>query len=212
VKALRAAGSAHAIALVWLGIGLGAGTVALGAGYICLDAFDALTDKVRGWLPYLLIPGAAALIASGLFAWLQPGGPARRAADLPGMASVTGWTALAIAVVVAVALISMLPRPATAGTGRFLGHAHAGPAPCICRRRGDLGGAPGGRGDQRRDRGFVPSPGEITCIRDHRGVPLLVWAAVLAVVAFGLASHPVAALRCRRRRRTATMRRPSGTR
>ena len=42
VKALSAAGSAHAIALGWLAIGLGAATVALGAGYICLDALDAL--------------------------------------------------------------------------------------------------------------------------------------------------------------------------
>jgi len=119
VRALSAAGPAHAIAVGWIAIGLGAATVALGAGYVCLDAFEALTDKLRGLVPYLLIPGAVALIAAGIFAWLQPAGPARRAAELPGMASVTGWTALAIAVVVAVALISMLlGLGGTAGTLR----------------------------------------------------------------------------------------------
>ena len=52
---------------------------------------------------YLLVPAGAGLICSGWFAWLQPGAPSVRAADLPGMAGVTGWTALAIAVAVAIA-------------------------------------------------------------------------------------------------------------
>ena len=57
---------------------------------------------------YLLVPAGAGLICSGWFAWLQPAGPAVRAADLPGMAGVTGWTALAIAAAVALALGSTL--------------------------------------------------------------------------------------------------------
>jgi len=193
VKALSAAGSAHTIALGWLAIGLGAATVALGAGYICLDAFEALTDKLRDWVAYLLIPGAAALVASGFFAWLQPAGPARRAAELPGMASVTGWTALAIAVVVAVALIStLLGLAGTAGTLRgaswvtlMLGFgtlnlvllgaeiwvAHL-VGPVTSNAAEALSGSPG----------KIYLPYVITS-----GVPLLAWAAVLAVVAFGLA-------------------------
>jgi hypothetical protein len=107
-KALTVIGSPHVIALGWIAIGLGAGTVALGVAYVCLDAFDAWPDELRGGLPFLLVPAAVALIAAGLFAWLQPGGPLPQAAELPGMTSVIGWTALAIAVVVAVALISML--------------------------------------------------------------------------------------------------------
>ena len=192
VKALSAAGSAHAIALGWLGIGLGAATVALGAGYICLDAFDALTDELRGWVKYLPIPGAVALAASGFFAWLQPGGPARRAADLPGMAGVIGWTALAIAVVVAVALVSMLlGLGGTGGTlvgaswvtlmlgfgtlnilllGAEIWVAHlVGPVTSDAAEA--LSSSPG----------MIYLPYVITA-----GVPLLVWAAVLAVAAFGL--------------------------
>lgn len=126
-KALSA-GSSHVIALGWIAISLGAATVTLGAAYIGLDALAtppmaltstagpsaaapgvrALADKLRGWAAYLLVPAIAALIASGVFAWLQPGGPAARGAELPGMASVIRWTTLAIAVVLAVALISML--------------------------------------------------------------------------------------------------------
>ncbi len=128
VKALTATGSPHAIALGWIAIALGAATVALGAGDVALDALttppmdppgtapppggppagSALSDKLRGRVAFLLVPAAVALVAAGLFAWLQPGGKAARAADLPGMAGVTGWTTLAIAAVLAIALISML--------------------------------------------------------------------------------------------------------
>ena len=62
VTAKALTGSPHVIALWWIAIGLGAVTIALGAGYICLDAFDALTDALRGRLPFLLGPAAAALI------------------------------------------------------------------------------------------------------------------------------------------------------
>ena len=108
--------------LGWTGIALGTATIALAVGYVCLDALDtpsmgtpdaqpaigAVAEKLRGFMVYLLAPAGAGLICSGWFAWLQPGAPSVRAADLPGMAGVTGWTALAIAVAVGIALISVL--------------------------------------------------------------------------------------------------------
>jgi len=132
--ALTATGSAHVIVLGWLAIGLGMATIALGVAYICLDvrstptfsphwqrARGALTDTFRGWLVYLPAPAAAALIASGVFAWLQPGRPAGRAAELPGMAAVIGWTTLAVAVPVAAALVSMLLGASRGGRRAFFG-------------------------------------------------------------------------------------------
>ena len=140
----------------------------------------------------MLGPAAAALIAAGLFAWLQPGGPAPRAAELPGMASVTGWTTLAIAVVVAVALISML-LGLRGSEGTLVGGpwvtlmlgfsllntvllaaeiwvAHlVGP---VTSNAADALSGPQGK---------IYLPYVITS-----GVPLLVWAAVLAVLVFGL--------------------------
>lgn len=193
VKALNAAGSPHVIALGWLAIGLGAATVVLGVGYICLDAFEALTDELRGWVKYLLIPGAVALVAAGLFAWLQPVGPARRAADLPGMASVIGWTALAIAVVVAVALVSaLLGLVGTAGTLRgaswvtlMLGFgtlnlvllgAEIWVAHLVGPVTSDAAEA------------LSSSPGKIYLpYLITSGVPLLAWAIVLVILASGLA-------------------------
>jgi hypothetical protein len=121
VRAL-AGGSPDAGALGWAGIALGAAAIALAVAYVCLDALDtppmgtpdakptmgAFAGKLRGLVVYLLVPAGAGLICSGWFAWQQPGTPSVRAADLPGMASVTGWTVMAIAVAVAIALISML--------------------------------------------------------------------------------------------------------
>lgn len=115
-------GSPQASTLGWTGIALGAATIALAVGYLVLDALDtpamappggtpvlgAFAAKLRGLVVYLLVPAGAGLICSGWFAWRQPGSPSVRAADLPGMAAVTGWTALAIAVAVALALISTL--------------------------------------------------------------------------------------------------------
>ena len=137
-------------------------------------------------------PAAAALIAAGLFAWLQPGGPAPRAAELPGMASVTGWTTLAIAVVVAVALISMLlGLPGREGT--LVG------GPWVTLMLGFsllntvllaaeiwvahlVGPVTSNAADAlSRPQGKIYLPYVITS-----GVPLLVWAAVLAVLVFGL--------------------------
>ena len=125
-RALSAAGSPHAPALGWIAIGLGAATVALGAGYVALDALttppmdppgtepspgtggNALSDGLRVAATYLPYAAAVALVLAGLFAWLQPGASPGRAASLPGMAGVTGWTALAIAAALALGLISML--------------------------------------------------------------------------------------------------------
>ena len=135
-KALTVTGAAQYLPLAWAGIAAGGATVVLGAAYICVDALgtppvgtatgDAAAedapgggagDKLRGWLPGLLVPAAIALICSGVFAWLQPAGSAGPAAELPGMASVIGWTVLAIAVVLAIALISMLlGLPGSKGT------------------------------------------------------------------------------------------------
>ena len=185
-------GSPHVIALGWIAIGLGAATVALGVGYVCLDALDALTDELRGRLPFLLVPAGAALIAAGLFAWLQPGGPTPQSAELPGMASVVVWTTLAIAVVVVVALISMLlglpggERTLIGGSwvtlmlgfsvlntvllGAEIWVAHlVGP---VTSNAADAISQPPGK---------IYLPYVITS-----GVPLLVWAAVLAILAFGL--------------------------
>ena len=151
-----------------------------------------LTDELRGRLPFLLVPAGVALIAAGLFAWLQPGGPAPRAAELPGMASVIGWTALAIAVAVAAVLISMLlGLPGSQGTliggpwvtlmlgfsvlntvllGLEIWVAHlVGP---VTSSAADALSRPQGK---------IYLPYVITS-----GVPLLVWAAVLAVLVFGL--------------------------
>jgi len=191
-KALTVTGSPHVIALGWIAIGLGGATVALGVAYVCLDALDALTDTLRRRLPFLLVPAAAALIAAGLFAWFQPGGPTPRAAELPGMASVIGWTTLAIAAAVAVALISMLlGLPGSQGT--LIG------GPWVTLMLGFsvlntvmlaaeiwvahlVGPVTSSAADAlSRPQGKIYLPYVITS-----GVPLLVWAAVLAVLAFGL--------------------------
>ena len=203
VRAL-AAGSPHASAAGWTGIALGAATIALAAGYVGLDALDtppmavpdaepaigALAGKARGWVVYLLVPAGAALIFSGLFAWLQPGTPAVRAADLPGMAGVTGWTALAIAVAVAIALISML-LGLRGSTGTMIGASWVtlmlgfgtlnivllGAEICVAHLVGpvtsDAARALSGKTGQ------IYLPYVVTS-----AVPLLVWAVVLAVLVF----------------------------
>jgi hypothetical protein len=211
VKALTA-GSSHVIALGWIAIVLGAATVTLGAGYIGLDALvtppmalpstaapptaglgvRALADKLRGWAAYLLVPAIVALIASGVFAWLQPGGPAAREAELPGMASVIRWTTLAIAVVLAVALISMLlglrgSRGTLTGAPwitLMLGFATLntvllGAAIWVAHLVGPV--TSNAAEALARPQGQIYLSYVITS-----GVPLLVWAAVLVVLGFGL--------------------------
>jgi hypothetical protein len=205
-KALTA-GSSHVIALGWIAIGLGAATVAVAVGYICLDALvtppmalttatgpsgSGLTDRLRVWARYLPIPAVAALAGSGLFAWLQPGGPAARGAQLPGMASVTGWTVLAIAVVLAVALISML-LGLRGSQGTLIGGPWVtlmlgfstlnvvllGAAIWVAHLVGPV--TSNAAEALARPQGKIYLSYVITA-----GVPLLVWAAVLAVLGFGL--------------------------
>jgi hypothetical protein len=95
-KMLTASGSAHAIA--WWRVAVGAGAVAVGCAvaYLSLDALDILGgklgDRPRGSPRFLLLLPAAALVSSGVFAWLQPGSAGVRAVALPGMASVIRWT------------------------------------------------------------------------------------------------------------------------
>ena len=207
VTAKALTGSPHAAALAWIAIGLGGATVAAGTAYVCLDAVDTppvrssaghtwaqgrLSDDLRGLLRFLPIPGAVALIVAGVFAWLQPGGPAGRAADLPGMAGVTGWTTVAIAAVVALALISVLlglrGRERTLVGGAWvtlmlgfsvLNTVLLGAEIWVAHLVGPV--TSNAADAVSRPQGKIYLPYVVTS-----GVPLLVWAAVLAVLAFGL--------------------------
>jgi hypothetical protein len=206
VTAKALTGSPHFIALAWITIGLGGATIAAGVAYICLDAVSTLpvtsqsrspraagwlSDKLRGWLRFLPVPAAAALLLAGVFAWFQPGAPVR-AAELPGIAGVIGWTALAIAVVVAVALISVLvglsgsQETLTGGpwVTLMLGFATLnivllGAGIWVAHLVGPV--TSNATDALSRPHGQIHLPYVITS-----GVPLLVWAAVLAVLAFGL--------------------------
>ena len=205
VRAL-ADGSPHASVLGWTGIALGTATIALAVGYVCLDALDtpsmgtpdaqpaigAFAEKLRGFMVYLLVPAGAGLVCSGWFAWLQPGTPSVRAADLPGMAGVTGWTALAIAVAVGIALISVLLGLRGSGGTMFggswvtlmLGFGSLnvlllGAAIWVAHLVGPV--------TSDAAQALSAKPGQIYL--SHvitSGVPLLVWAAVLAAVVFGV--------------------------
>ena len=203
-KALTA--SPHFIALAWIAIGLGGATAATAVAYICWDAVSTppvrslsrspqagsgLSDTLRGWLRFLPVPAAAALLLAGVFAWLQPGGSGR-AAELPGMATVIRWTALAIAVAVAVALISMLlglpGRQETLTGGPWVTLMLGFAALNIVLLGADIWVAhlvgpvtSNAAAAVSRPQGKIYLPYVITS-----GVPLLVWAAVLAVLAFGL--------------------------
>ena len=154
---------------------------------------NTLIDKLRGWTGYLPVPGAVAQVAAGVFAWLQPAGQGGRTAELPGMAGVTGWTVLAIAVIVAVALISML-----IGLGGTTGTLRGASWVTLMLGFGTLNLVLLGAeiwvahlvGPVTSDAAetLASSPGKIYLpYVITSGVPLLVWAAVLAVVAFGLA-------------------------
>jgi hypothetical protein len=200
-----ARGSPQASVLGWTGIALGTATIALAVGYVCLDALDtpsmgtpdakpaigAFAEKLRGFMVYLLVPAGAGLVCSGWFAWLQPGAPSVRAADLPGMAGVTGWTALAIAVAVGIALVSVLLGLRGSGGTMF-----GGSWVTLMLGFGSLNILLLGAeiwvahlvGPVTSDAATALSakPGQIYL--SHvitSGVPLLVWAAVLAAVVFG---------------------------
>ncbi len=100
--------SSEAVAWWWIAVCAGGAAVALAVADVCLDACGALTDTLRRWSVALLIPAAASLVCAGVFAWLQPAGSPGKAAALPSMAGIVGWTALAIAVPAAALLISAL--------------------------------------------------------------------------------------------------------
>lgn len=102
------AGPAHVVALRWIAIAAGSIAMAGAVGYLSLDAYDALTSGLRRSPAFLLVLGVAALAGAGVFAWLQPAGAAGSAVSLPAMASVLRWTVLAIGVAVALAFVSML--------------------------------------------------------------------------------------------------------
>ena len=199
-------GSPHASALGWAGIALGAATVGLAVGYLILDALDTpamappggtpvlgtAAGKLRSLVVWLLVPAGAGLICSGGFAWLQPGAPSVRAADLPGMAGVTGWTALAIAVALALALISML-----LGLRNSRGTLTGGPWVTLMLGFATLNilllGAEiwvahlVGAVTSDAATALSAKPGQIYLpYLITSGVPLLVWAAVLAIVAVGV--------------------------
>jgi hypothetical protein len=206
VRAL-AGGSPHASVLGWTGIALGTATIALAVGYVCLDALatpsmstpdaqpaiGAFAEKLRGFMVYLLVPAGAGLVCSGWFAWLQPGTPSVRAADLPGMAGVTGWTALAIALAVGIALISVLLGLRGSGGTMF-----GGSWVTLMLGFGSLNilllGAEiwvahlVGPVTSDAAQALSAKPGQIYLSQvTTSGVPLLVWAAVLAAVVFGAA-------------------------
>ena len=204
VRALRG-GSPDVGPLGWAGIALGAATIVLAVGYLVVDGLatpsmappggppvlGAFARKLRGLVVWLLIPAGAGLICSGGFAWLQPGAHSVRTADLPGMAGVTGWTALAIAVAVALALIStLLGLRDSAGTliggpwvtlmlgfgllNILLLSAEIWVAHLVGAVTSDAATA------------LSAQPGQLYLpYLITSGVPLLVWAVVLAVVAFG---------------------------
>jgi hypothetical protein len=121
-KLLTFSGSAHWIGLWWIAIGAGGVAIAGAVGYLSLDALGALRrSAVFPLVPlFLLVVGAAALVSAGVFAWLQPASAGGSAAELPGMASVVRWTALAIAVALALAFVSMLLGLA-GGRGTLIG-------------------------------------------------------------------------------------------
>jgi len=198
-------GSPQAGALGWTGIVLGAVTIALAVGYVCLDALDTpdlatpgaqpvlgpVAKRLRGLVVWLLVPAGAGLICSGWFAWLQPGEPSVKAADLPGMAGVTGWAALAIAVTVAIALISMLLGLRDSG-GTLIG----GSWVTLMMGFGSLNilllgleiwvAHLVGAVTSDAAKALSAKPGQIYLpYLITSGMPLLVWAVVLAVLAFG---------------------------
>lgn len=113
--------SSQAVAWWWAAVCAGGAAVALSVAYTFLDAFGALTDTLRRWSLALLVPAAASLACAGVFAWLQPAGSPGKAAALPGMAGIVGWTALAIAAAVAALLVSALLGIGRGGTHTLLG-------------------------------------------------------------------------------------------
>jgi len=198
--------SPHDTGLAWVAVGLGAVTIILAVCHVVLDALSTpaglsdtssdrspgLSDRLRSGLPLLLVPAIGAVIIAGVFAWLQPGGPARQAAELPGMTSVTGWTVLAIAVAVAGVLLSTL-LGLSGGQGTLTGGPWVtlmlgftilntvmlGAVIWVAHLVGPV--TSNAVAALARPRGEIYIPDVVTS-----GVPLVVWAAVLAGLAFVL--------------------------
>jgi hypothetical protein len=105
-KALTA-GPSHAAGWWWAAVLGGAAAAALAVLYLCADALAGENDVLRNAPLVLLGVAGAALVCAGVFAWLQPGGPAT-SAQLPGLAGIIGWTALAIVVPLVLVLLSAL--------------------------------------------------------------------------------------------------------
>jgi hypothetical protein len=186
-KLLTVSGTAHWIVLWWIAVGAGGVAMAGAVAYLVSDALGYLLARAP---VVLLIAGVAGLVSAGLFAWLQPSGPAGPAASLPGMAGVVGWTVLAIAVALTLALVSMilglrgsrgtltggpfvtlamgfvLLNAVLLGVGIWVAHL-VGPV------TSDAAAAAGARA--------IYVPYLITS-----GIPLVAWAALAAVVVFGL--------------------------
>jgi hypothetical protein len=191
-KLLASPGSAHVIALWWIAVGAGGATVACAAGYLGLDAFGALGDTLRRSPPFLLLLAAVALISSGVFAWLQPGGAGGPSAELPGMVGVIRWTALAIGVALVLAFVSML-----LGLGGGRGTLAGGPWVTLLLAFGLLNTVMLGIGIWVAHLVGPVTGHAATAARPHAmvvyvpyliasGVPLVAWAAVVGSVAFGL--------------------------
>jgi hypothetical protein len=184
------AGSAHWTVLEWLAIGAGGIAMAGAVSYLCLDAFGALTDTMLRCPLFLLRLGGAGLVSAGVFAWLQPAGAAGTAAEPPGMAGVVRWTVLAIAVALALVLVSMV-----LGLGGSRGTLAGGPFVTLMLGFialnvmllgagiwvAHLVGPVTGNAASVAAAHAIYVPYLITS-----GIPLLAWAAVAAVVVFGL--------------------------
>ena len=192
VTAAATAGSPHVAALGWIAVALGAVTVAAGAGYVALDALSTprLAERLGPLVRWLLVPAGAALVVAGLFAWWQPAarpGPA----DLPGMSGVTGATALAIGAALVLALVSML-----LGLRGSRGTLRGGPWLTLMLgffllnilMLGAQIWAAHLIGPVTSDAGQAVARGQVYLpYLTGQGVPLVVWAAVLAVAVFGAA-------------------------
>jgi hypothetical protein len=187
-KMLVTPGSAHVIALWWISVVAGGVTMACAIAYVGLDAFDVLA--LRGSAPFLLLPAASALVSSGVFAWLQPGGVSGSTAELPGLASMIRWTVLAIAVTVALAFVSML-LGLTGGRGTLAG----GPWVTLAAAFILLNTVMLGVGIWVAHLVGPVTGDAAAAVRVHAiyvpylitsGVPLVAWAAVVTTVVFGL--------------------------
>jgi len=111
----RAVAGGSGLASVALVLALAAlGLVVL---YFALDSAGALPDALRRSGPLVLLAtAAAALVCAWIFAWLRPAVHEPLAGGLPGMATVTTWTVVALGIVLGLALLSSLAGGFRRGT------------------------------------------------------------------------------------------------